>query len=105
MNIPSIKKHPFSVNTAQRAAWATMMQFFMNGAVFGTWGVQIPVLKAHFKVADSTMLIPMLCIAIGAVLSMTHVGRWITAKTTHSAQAMDSWKHGIFNLHLRRRDV
>ncbi|MDN7720342.1 MFS transporter [Burkholderia gladioli] len=54
-----------------------MAQFFMNGASFATWGVQIPVLKAAFGASEAQMSIAMLCVAAGAVLAMKHVGSWV----------------------------
>ncbi|WP_186153604.1 MFS transporter [Burkholderia gladioli] len=62
---------------ARRAALPTMAQFFMNGASFATWGVQIPVLKAAFGASEAQMSIAMLCVAAGAVLAMKHVGSWV----------------------------
>ncbi|CAN5190436.1 MFS transporter [soil metagenome] len=55
---------------------ATMAQFFVNGAAFATWGVQIPVLKARFEVSDSVMSLAMLCVAGGAIVAMRSVGKW-----------------------------
>ncbi|WP_186019179.1 MFS transporter [Burkholderia gladioli] len=62
---------------ARRATLPTMAQFFMNGASFATWGVQIPVLKAAFGASEAQMSIAMLCVAAGAVLAMKHVGSWV----------------------------
>lgn len=62
---------------ARRAAYPTMAQFFMNGAAFATWGVQIPALKAAFGASDAMMSAAMLCVAGGAVLAMKRVGRWV----------------------------
>jgi len=67
-----------SRDAARRAAFPTMAQFFMNGAAFATWGVQIPVIKAAFGATDAMMSVAMLCVAGGAVLTMKHVGRWVT---------------------------
>jgi len=64
---------------ARAAARATMAQFFINGATFATWGVQIPAIKARFAVSDASMSIAMLCVAAGAVLAMRGVGRWVAS--------------------------
>ncbi|CAN5336813.1 MFS transporter [soil metagenome] len=66
------------MNPERRAVPAVMAQFFMNGVVFATWGVQIPVLKARFEVGDSMMSLAMLCVAGGAIVAMRSVGRWTT---------------------------
>jgi fucose permease len=55
----------------------TMAQFFMSGATFATWGVQIPAIKARFGVTDAVMSMAMLCVAAGAVLALSRVGRWV----------------------------
>jgi len=69
---------PASPRRAARiAARATMAQFFINGATFATWGVQIPAIKARFGATDAGMSIAMLCVAGGAVLAMRGVGRWV----------------------------
>lgn len=75
-----------SAAAARRATFPTMAQFFMNGATFATWGVQIPALKAAFGATDAMMSVAMLCVAGGAVVAMKHVGRWVSR--VGSARAM-----------------
>ncbi|WP_082621387.1 MFS transporter [Bordetella sp. N] len=65
------------VLAVRRATWATMAQFFVNGATFATWGVWIPVLKANFQVSDAVLSLAMLAVSAGAILAMNGVGRWV----------------------------
>ncbi len=65
------------VQAVRRATWATMAQFFVNGATFATWGVWIPVLKANFQISDAVLSLAMLAVSAGAILAMSGVGRWV----------------------------
>lgn len=61
----------------ERAAWATMALFFVNGATFATWGVHIPTIKARFGLSDAALSLAMFAVAGGAILAMGPVGRWV----------------------------
>lgn len=73
----------------------TMAQFFMNGATFGTWGVQIPAIKAQLGATDAMMSIAMLCVAGGAVLAMSHIGRWVTRAGSARAMTLSSLAYAV----------
>lgn len=61
----------------RHATWATMAQFFVNGATFATWGVLIPSVKARFELSDAVLSLAMLAVAGGALLTMGRSGKWI----------------------------
>lgn len=61
----------------RRATWATMAQFFVNGATFATWGVLIPSVKDRFSLSDAWLSVAMLAVAGGALLTMGRSGRWL----------------------------
>lgn len=61
----------------RHATWATMGQFFVNGASFATWGVLIPSVKERFALSDAMLSLAMLAVAGGALLSMGQTGKWI----------------------------
>lgn len=61
----------------RHATWATMAQFFVNGATFATWGVLIPPVKARFELSDAVLSLAMLAVAGGALLTMGRSGKWI----------------------------
>ena len=61
----------------RHATWATMAQFFVNGATFATWGVLIPSVKDRFSVSDALLSVAMLAVAGGALLTMGYSGKWL----------------------------
>lgn len=57
------------------AAWALRTQFFVSGALFATWGVHVPTVKAHYGLGEQSLALAMLASGVGAVLALTHAGR------------------------------
>lgn len=80
---------------ARRAMRATLLQFLMNGAAFATWGVQIPEIKARFGATDAMMSGAMLCVAGGAVLAMSSVGRWVARVGSARALTMSALAYSV----------
>jgi predicted MFS family arabinose efflux permease len=70
----------------RKTARAVMAQFFVNGAAFAAWGVQIPDIKTRFGLSDFVLSFAMLVVAGGAILAMGTVGRW--AARVGSARAL-----------------
>jgi MFS family permease len=60
------------------ATRAVMAQFFVNGAAFAAWGVQIPEIKSRFGLSDFVLSFAMLAVAGGAIVVMGPIGRWAT---------------------------
>lgn len=60
------------------ATRAVMAQFFVNGAAFAAWGVQIPDIKSRFALSDFVLSFAMLVVAGGAIIAMGPIGRWAT---------------------------
>lgn len=59
----------------QAAAWALRIQFFVSGALFATWGVHVPTVKAHYGLGEQSLAIAMLASGVGALLALTQAGR------------------------------
>jgi MFS family permease len=57
---------------------AVMAQFFVAGAAFAAWGVQIPDIKSRFGLSDFVLSFAMLTVAGGAIIAMGSIGRWAT---------------------------
>jgi predicted MFS family arabinose efflux permease len=57
------------------AAWALRTQFFVSGALFATWGVHVPTVKAHYGLGEQSLALAMLASGIGAVVALAHAGR------------------------------
>lgn len=57
------------------AAWALRTQFFVAGAMFATWGVHVPTVKAHYGLGEQSLALAMLASGVGAVLALTQAGR------------------------------
>jgi len=67
-----------SARARARAAWATRAQFFVSGALFATWGVQVPAIKAHYALGERALAIAMLAAGVGAVVALTQAGRLVS---------------------------
>lgn len=57
------------------ATWAIRAQFFVAGALFATWGVHVPTVKAHYGLGEQALALAMLAGGLGAVGTMTQAGR------------------------------
>src|SRR5258706_5723329 len=64
-----------SVRTLAQAAQGTRAQFFIAGALFATWGVHVPSVKAHYALGERALAIAMLASGVGALVSLTQAGR------------------------------
>ena len=64
--------------TAQtHSTWAVRSQFFAAGALFATWGVQVPTVKAHYGLSEQTLALAMLAAGVGSIAGLTQAGRVI----------------------------
>ena len=59
----------------KRAAWALRAQFFVAGALFATWGVHVPTVKAQYALDERELAFAMLAAGIGSVLTLPQAGR------------------------------
>ncbi|WP_343632242.1 MFS transporter [Roseateles sp.] len=59
------------------AAWALRIQFFVAGALFATWGVHVPTVKAHYGIGEQALAIAMLASGVGALIALSQAGRVI----------------------------
>ena len=57
-----------------------MALFFVAGATMATWGVHIPTIKARFALSDAVLSLALFAIAIGAILVMGPLGRWVARR-------------------------
>ncbi len=56
-----------------------MAQFFVNGAAFAPWGVQVPDIKSRFGLSDFMLSFAMFVGGrAGPSLRMGSIGRWAT---------------------------
>jgi predicted MFS family arabinose efflux permease len=60
--------------TLRRATWALRAQFFVAGALFATWGVHVPSIKAHYGLREQSLAIAMLASGVGAVFALLQAG-------------------------------
>ena len=61
--------------TLRAAIHALRAQFFVAGALFATWGVHVPSLKAHYGLGEQALAIAMLASGAGAVVALLQAGR------------------------------
>ena len=55
--------------------WALRAQFFVAGALFATWGVHVPSIKAHYGLQEQALAIAMLAAGAGSVVALLQAGR------------------------------
>lgn len=60
-----------------RAAWAVRAAFFLSGALFATWGVQVPALKVHYALGEQALAVALLAAGAGAILALSLAGRLV----------------------------
>ena len=58
-----------------RAGWAVRAQFFVSGALFATWGVHVPTVKAHYGLGERALGVAMLAAGVGALIALAQAGR------------------------------
>ena len=62
-------------STLRAAIHALRAQFFVAGALFATWGVHVPSVKAHYGLSEQSLAIAMLAGGAGAVVALPYAGR------------------------------
>ena len=60
-----------------RARRATRFQFFVLGAVVGTWGTHIPSVAARYSLGEAALSVVLLAVALGTVVALLVAGRVI----------------------------
>lgn len=66
---------PHVSRNLQRSILALRAQFFVAGALFATWGVHVPSIKAHYGLGERSLAIAMLASGAGSVLALLYAGR------------------------------
>jgi predicted MFS family arabinose efflux permease len=66
-----------SPRTLTNASWALRAQFFVTGAMFATWGVHVPTVKAHYGLGEQALAMAMLAAGVGSITVLTQAGRII----------------------------
>jgi predicted MFS family arabinose efflux permease len=61
--------------TVRAAAWALRAQFFVAGALFATWGVHVPSIKAQYGLTEQSLAIAMLASGVGSVFALLQAGK------------------------------
>ena len=61
--------------TLRAAIHALRAQFFVAGALFATWGVHVPSIKAHYALGEQSLAIAMLAAGAGSVVALLQAGR------------------------------
>ncbi|MCK6426939.1 MAG: MFS transporter [Burkholderiaceae bacterium] len=61
----------------RRAARSVRLAFFLSGAMFATWGVQVPAIKAHYGLGEQALAVALLAAGLGAIGVLAFAGRWV----------------------------
>ncbi len=57
---------------------ATRAQFFCLGGIYGTWGVHVPTIKAHYGLDEASLSFALLAVAGGAVFALLRAGALVS---------------------------
>lgn len=57
------------------ASNALRTQFFVMGMLFATWGVHVPIVKAHYGLGEQSLALAMLASGVGALAALAYAGR------------------------------
>jgi len=76
---------------------ATFLVFAVNGAMIGTWVAHIPWLQDHLGISRATLGLCLLCMAVGAVVSMPLTGLILDRRPSASVAR---WSTLVFCLML-----
>jgi predicted MFS family arabinose efflux permease len=57
------------------ASIALRTQFFVMGVLFATWGVHVPIVKAHYGLGEQSLALAMLASGVGALAALAYAGR------------------------------
>lgn len=57
---------------------ATRAQFFCLGGIYGTWGVHVPNIKAHYGLDEASLSFALLAVAGGAVFALLRAGALVS---------------------------
>lgn len=57
------------------ASAALRAQFFVMGLLFATWGVHVPIVKAHYGLGEQALALAMLASGVGALAALAYAGR------------------------------
>ena len=76
---------------------ATFLVFAVNGAMIGTWVAHIPWLQDHLGISRATLGLCLLCMAVGAVVSMPLTGLILDRRPSAS---VTRWSALVFCLML-----
>ena len=71
-----------AASTRPRAAITAV--FFVNGALFATWASRIPALSNRAGAATGALGLALLAPAVGAVITMPLVGRWLPGRSSRT---------------------
>lgn len=63
----------------RRAGWSVRLAFFLSGAMFATWGVQVPAIKAHYALGEQALAVALLAAGLGSLAVLTVAGRLVPA--------------------------
>jgi predicted MFS family arabinose efflux permease len=70
----TVGSRPSSPSLAS-ASVALRTQFFVMGVLFATWGVHVPIVKAHYGLGEQTLALAMLASGVGALAALAYAGR------------------------------
>ena len=65
----------------EHAIWSLRAQFFVAGALFASWGVHVPSIKARYTLGEQALAVAMLGSGVGAVLALLHAGRVLSSNS------------------------
>ena len=68
----------------QHAVRALRCLFFVAGALFATWGVHVPSVKAHYGLSEQSLALAMFAAGAGAIVALLFAGRVLARRAPRS---------------------
>ena len=85
--VRSVGTHVPPTSIARLRAAVTAL-FVLDGAVFGSWAARVPDVAADVGAGHSTLGIALLCLSLGALVSMRFTGSWCARFGAGSVRAV-----------------
>ncbi|ANE42461.1 MFS transporter [Deinococcus puniceus] len=74
---------PYTPRHSEMARQALGLVFLTNGAVFGTWAVNIPSVRDALSLSETQVGLALLAIGLGSLLTMPVTGSWTSRYGSH----------------------
>lgn len=91
IHLPEVPSPPRTRPGLRSSIAALRAQFFVAGALFATWGVHVPSIKAHYGLGEQSLALAMLAAGAGAVVALLYAGRVLARHAPRRVVPVMGW--------------